>query len=96
MKGISIDELLDERVRPAAQANPAPFVADLLSRLPYLVPGRQRAGYPAVFVEVGEPGHPDAELIACALQAQATRSFALPAPCSLRNSSSWRSASAPA
>jgi len=70
MKGISIDDLLDERVRPAAQASPAPFVADLLSRLPYLVPGRQRAGYPAVFVEVGEPGHPDAELIACALQAQ--------------------------
>jgi PAS domain S-box-containing protein len=70
MKGISIDELLDERVRPAAQASPAPFIADLLSRLPYIVPGRQRAGYPAVFVEVGEPGHLDSELIACALQAQ--------------------------
>jgi len=69
LKGISIDELLDERVRPAAQASPAPFIADLLSRLPYMVPGRQRAGYPAVFVEVGEPGHPDAELIACTLQA---------------------------
>ncbi len=70
VKGISIDALLDERVRPAARASPAPFIADLLSRLPFMVPGRQRAGYPAVFVEVGQPGHPDAELIACALQAQ--------------------------
>jgi len=70
VKGISIDALLDERVRPAARGSPAPFIADLLSRLPFLVPGRQRAGYPAVFVEVGQPGHPDAELIACALQAQ--------------------------
>jgi len=70
VKGISIDALLDERVRPAARSSPAPFIADLLSRLPFMVPGRQRAGYPAVFVEVGQPGHPDAELIACALQAQ--------------------------
>ena len=70
VKGISIDALLDERVRPAARASPAPFIADLLSRLPFMVPGRQRAGYPAVFVEVGQPGHPDAELIACALQAR--------------------------
>ena len=70
VKGISIDALLDERVRPAARGSPAPFIADLLSRLPFMVPGRQRAGYPAVFVEVGQPGHPDAELIACALQAR--------------------------
>jgi PAS domain S-box-containing protein len=70
VKGISIDALLDERVRPAVRASPAPFVADLLSRLPFMVPGRQRAGYPAVLVQVGEPSHPDAELIACTLQAQ--------------------------
>jgi hypothetical protein len=35
-----------------------------------MVPQRQRAGFPAVFVQVGEPSHPDAELIACTLQAQ--------------------------
>jgi PAS domain S-box-containing protein len=70
MKGTSIDALLDERVRPAARASPEPFIADLLSRLPFMVPQRQRAGFPAVFVQVGEPSHPDAELIACTLQAQ--------------------------
>ena len=70
MKGISIDALLDECVRPAAGASPAPFIADLLSRLPFMVPQRQRVGFPAVFVEVGQPSHPDAELIACTLQAQ--------------------------
>jgi PAS domain S-box-containing protein len=70
IEGISIDALLDDCVTPAAHASPAPFIADLLSRLPFMVPGRQRAGYPAVFVEVGQPSQVDAELIACALQAQ--------------------------
>ena len=70
VKGISIDALLDERVRPASRASPEPFIADLLSRLPFMVPQRQRAGFPAVFVQVGEPSHPYAELIACTLQAQ--------------------------
>ena len=64
-----LDVLLDDCVRPASAVAPVPFLVDLLGRLPFMVPERQRSGLPALFAQVGSPRHPDAELIACLLQA---------------------------
>jgi PAS domain S-box-containing protein len=68
-EGTSVEVLLDERVGPAAQVAPPAFMTDLLSRLPFMVPERQRTGFPALFVQVGSLKGSDSGLIACLLQA---------------------------
>jgi PAS domain S-box-containing protein len=68
-EGTPLEALLDERVRPAASTTPVPFLVDLLARLPFMVPERQRSGFPALFAQVGTPKHPDVEMIGCLLQA---------------------------
>jgi len=68
-EGMPLEVLLDDRVRPAASSTPEPFLADLVARLPFMVPERQRAGFPALFAQVGTPRHPDTEVIGCLLQA---------------------------
>jgi hypothetical protein len=68
-EGTPLEMLLDERVRPAAASTPEHFMVDLLGRLPFMVPERQRSGFPALFAQVGTPRHPDVESIACLLQA---------------------------
>ncbi len=67
--GKSLEALLDERVRPAAHAAPAPFVSELLSRLPFLAPEQTRSAFPVLLVEVGIPGNRGSEVVACLLRA---------------------------
>ena len=64
-EGTPLENLLDEHVRPASTTTPEPFLVDLVARLPFMVPERQRSGFPALFAQVGIPRHPDAELIGC-------------------------------
>jgi len=91
MKGISIDELLDERVRPQPR-HPDPQ-SPSVSRFALPVPGRQRAGYPAVLRRVGEPGHPDARAGLAVRAACAGHEILRPAgTLQPAHSSSWRSA----
>jgi len=69
LAGTPLEALLDERVGPAARTAPAPFVAELLSRLPFLVPEPSRNAFPALLVEVGIPEDLESEIIACLLRA---------------------------
>jgi len=69
LAGTPLEELLDARVLPAARVAPAPFIADLLSRLPYIVPEPPRNAFPALLVEVGIPENLESEVIACLLRA---------------------------
>jgi PAS domain S-box-containing protein len=68
LRGASLEALLDGRVQAAARVSSAPFMRDLLSRLPFIVPERQRTGFPTLFVQVGASKPPDAELIVCLLR----------------------------
>ena len=69
LAGTPLETLLDECVRPAARVAPARFVADLLSRLPFIVPEPPRNAFPALLVEVGIPEDLASEIIACLLRA---------------------------
>ena len=69
LAGTPLETLLDEHVLPAARVAPAPFIADLLSRLPYIVPEPPRSAFPALLVEVGIPENLESEIIACLLRA---------------------------
>ncbi|HWT86441.1 MAG TPA: PAS domain-containing protein [Myxococcales bacterium] len=71
VEGTTVEALLDEQVRPAADADavPGPFLTDLLSRLPFIVPGASRTAFPALFAQVGASKDVDAELIVSLLQA---------------------------
>jgi PAS domain S-box-containing protein len=69
LAGTPLETLLDEHVRPAARVAPARFVADLLSRLPFIVPEPPRNAFPALLVEVGIPEDLASEIIACLLRA---------------------------
>lgn len=69
LTGTPLETLLDDRVLPAARVAPAPFIADLLSRLPYIVPEPSRNAFPALLVEVGIPENLESEIIACLLRA---------------------------
>jgi PAS domain S-box-containing protein len=69
LEGTTVETLLDEQVRPAAGAGPGPFLTDLLSRLPFIVPGARRTAFPALFAQVGASKGVDAELIVSLLQA---------------------------
>jgi hypothetical protein len=69
VEGTTVETLLDEQVRPAAGAGPGPFLIDLLSRLPFIVPGERRTGFPALFAQLGASKGVDAELIVSLLQA---------------------------
>jgi PAS domain S-box-containing protein len=69
LAGTLLEALLDEHVRPAARVAPARFVADLLSRLPFIVPEPPRNAFPALLVEVGIPEDLASEIIACLLRA---------------------------
>lgn len=69
LAGTPLETLLDEHVRPAARVAPARFVADLLSRLPFIVPEPPRNAFPALLVEVGIPEDLGSEIIACLLRA---------------------------
>ena len=69
LEGTSVETLLDEQVRPAAGAGPGPFLTDLLSRLPFIVPGAHRTAFPALFAQVGASKGVEAELIVSLLQA---------------------------
>ncbi|HZR07556.1 MAG TPA: PAS domain-containing protein [Myxococcales bacterium] len=68
LAGTPLETLLDECVRPAARVAPARFVADLLSRLPFIVPEPPRNAFPALLVEVGIPEDLASEIIACLLR----------------------------
>jgi PAS domain S-box-containing protein len=83
LAGKPLAMLLDERIRPAARVAPAPFVADLLSRLPYLVPEPPRIAFPALLVEVGTPHGLETEIIAsllCACGHEVLRPAGAPEP----------------
>ncbi len=67
--GTPLAALLDDRVRPAARIAPAPFMAEVLSRIPFMVPEPSRNAFPALLVEVGVPEHLESEVIACLLRA---------------------------
>jgi PAS domain S-box-containing protein len=67
--GTPLETLLDEHVRRAASIAPAHFIADLLSRLPFIVPEPPRNAFPALLVEVGIPEDLASEIIACLLRA---------------------------
>ena len=69
LDGTTIETLLDEQVRPAAGAGAGPFLTDLLSRLPFIVPGAGRTAFPALFAQIGASKGVDAELIVSLLQA---------------------------
>jgi len=69
LEGATVETLLDAQVKPAASACPGPFLTDLLSRLPFIVPGASRTAFPALFAQVGAPKGMDAELIVSLLQA---------------------------
>ena len=69
LEGTTVETLLDEQVRPAAGARPGPFFSDLLSRLPFIVPGVRRTAFPALFAQVGSAKGLDAEFIVALLQA---------------------------
>lgn len=69
LAGTPLETLLDECVRPAARVAPARFVADLLSRLPFIVAEPPRNAFPALLVEVGIPEDLASEIIACLLRA---------------------------
>ena len=69
VEGTTVETLLDEQVRPAADAGPRPFFTDLLLRLPFIVSGARRTAFPALFAQVGASKGLDAELIVSLLQA---------------------------
>jgi hypothetical protein len=68
LAGATLETLLDERVRRATHVAGAAFMADLLSRMPFMVPERPRSVFPALLVQVGAPVELDTELIACVLR----------------------------
>src|SRR6267378_1485478 len=61
VEGTTVETLLDEQVRPAADADAVPG--------PFLVPGASRTAFPALFAQVGASKDVDAELIVSLLQA---------------------------
>lgn len=68
--GKGLEELLDECVAPAYRGGAHPrFAADLISRIPFLVPEPQRTFFPALIARVGTIDAWDSELIQCVLRA---------------------------
>jgi hypothetical protein len=67
--GKSFEELLDEYIAPAYRVAPPRFAADLISRIPFIVPEPQRAFFPALIARVGAVEAWDSELIQCVLRA---------------------------
>src|SRR5713226_4333540 len=67
--GKSVEDLLDECVAPASRAAHPRFAADLISRIPFIVPEPQRTFFPALLAHVGAVEAWDSELIQCVLRA---------------------------
>ncbi len=67
--GKSFEDLLDECVAPASRVAHPAFVADLLSRIPFIVSEPQRMLFPALVARVGTIDAWDSELIRCVLRA---------------------------
>lgn len=67
--GTSFEELLDAQVRPAAIGENAAFATELLGRLPFIVPERQRTVAPALAVPLGQAANLDIEIARCVLRA---------------------------
>ncbi len=66
-RGSSLDELLDDRVLPAASGAPGPLVRELLTRLPALV-SEPRKSMPAFLAVFGHVEGFTTELIECSLR----------------------------
>jgi hypothetical protein len=69
LEGTSLEELLDDQIRPVIRAMDPGFMAQLLSRLPFIVCERQRAVFPALLVRAGSVREWDAEFVGCLLRA---------------------------
>jgi PAS domain S-box-containing protein len=67
--GALLPELLDTDVRPVADVQDASFVADLLARMPFIVPERQRTASPALVVPFGDAAQVDVDFARCLLRA---------------------------
>ena len=67
--GKSFEDLLDERIAPAYRVAHPRFAADLMSRIPFIVPEPQRVFFPALLAHVGAIEPWDSELIQCVLRA---------------------------
>ncbi len=67
--GRSFEDLLDECVAPAYRIAHPRFAADLISRIPFIVPEQQRTFFPALIAHVGAIEAWDSELIQCVLRA---------------------------
>jgi hypothetical protein len=66
-RGSSLDELLDDRVQPAASTAPAALIKELLARLPALV-SEARKSTPAFLAVFGHVEGCTTELIECSLR----------------------------
>jgi excisionase family DNA binding protein len=66
-RGSSLDDLLDDRILPAASGAPASVIKDLLARLPALV-SEPRKSTPAFLAVFGDLQDCTAELIECSLR----------------------------
>jgi PAS domain-containing protein len=66
-RGASLDDVLDDRVLPAASSAPAPLLAELLARLPALV-SEPRKSAPAFVTLFGRVNGCTAGLVACSLR----------------------------
>jgi excisionase family DNA binding protein len=66
-RGASLDDLLDDRVLPAASSAPDPLLADLLARLPALV-SEPRKSAPAFVTRFGRADGCTAGMVECCLR----------------------------
>jgi PAS domain S-box-containing protein len=67
--GTGIEDLLDAEVRPLAGMLDASFLAGLLTRIPFMVPGRERTLFPALVARSGSVADADVEFVRCLLRA---------------------------
>jgi PAS domain S-box-containing protein len=69
LDGNRLEDLLDDLIRPAVRAMDAVFMAQLLSRLPFIECERQRAAFPVLVAGAGSVDEWDAGFVGCLLRA---------------------------
>jgi PAS fold len=70
LAGEPLDAVLDLRVAPLAGLARPDFLADLLARVPFMLPDRPRAVSPALIARMGVARPGEEDLIACLLRSQ--------------------------
>jgi PAS domain S-box-containing protein len=70
LAGEPLESVLDLRLAPVARFARAELFAELLARVPFMLPDRPRAVFSALVFRIGEPRPGEEDLIACLLHAR--------------------------